>query len=181
MEGRGKGFFSRPSRRERLESWRRAPKECIPAHAAFLPERVSVGDHIVDTGPLIGWINRRDQWHAWSVSVLEHLEPPLITCEAVVAETVWQLAASAEAVDRLYGLVESGGLRVVDLLPEQMPHIRSLAAKYPQMDFCDAAIVRLSEMIPRAKIITTDSAHLTVYRQFGDKALALIHPGAQRA
>ena len=108
------------------------------------------------------------------------LEPPLLTCEAVIAETAWQLAASAEAVDRLYGLVETGALRVIDLLPEHMPHIRALAAKYPQMDFSDAAIVRLSEMFPQAKVITTDSAHFTVYRRFGNKALALVHPVAKR-
>ena len=107
------------------------------------------------------------------------MEPPLLTCEAVVAEAAWQLAPSAEAVDRLYGLVEVGALRVVDLLPEHMPHIRALSAKYPQMDFCDAAVVRLAEIFPRATVITTDSAHFTVYRRFRDKEMALIHPAAK--
>ena len=82
-------------------------------------------DYITDTGPLIGWINRRDQWHEWSVGVLDGLEPPLLTCEAVIAEAAWQLTPSAEALDRLYGLVEAGALRIVDLLPEHMPHIRA--------------------------------------------------------
>lgn len=133
-------------------------------------------DYIADTGPLIGWINRRDQWHAWSVGVLDGLEPPLLTCEAVIAEAAWQLMSSPEALDRLYGLVEAGALRVVDLLPEHMPHIRALSAKYPQMDFCDAAVVRLAEMYPHAKILTTDTEHFTIYRRFRDKPLALIHP-----
>lgn len=136
-------------------------------------------EHITDTGPLVGWINRRDQWHGWSTGVLEALEPPLLTCEAVIAEAAWQLAPSPEAVDRLYGLVEAGALRIVDLLPEHMPHIRALAAKYPQMDFCDAAVVRLAEMFPQAKVLTTDSAHFTVYRRFRDKPLTLIHPAGK--
>lgn len=138
-----------------------------------------MAEYIVDTGPLSAWINRRDQWHAWSLSVMEDLEPPLLSCEAVIAETAWQLAASREAVDRLYGLVEMGALRMVDLLPEHMPHIRALTAKYQQMDFCDAAIVRLSEMFPQARVITTDSAHFTIYRRFGNKALPLIHPAGK--
>ena len=133
-------------------------------------------DYIADTGPLIGWINRRDQWHAWSVGVLDGLEPPLLTCEAVIAEAAWQLMSSPEALDRLYGLVEAGALRIVDLLPEHMPHIRALSAKYPQMDFCDAAVVRLAEMYPHAKVLTTDTEHFTIYRRFRDKPLALIHP-----
>jgi predicted nucleic acid-binding protein len=135
-----------------------------------------VPEFITDTGPLVGWINRRDQWHDWSVRALEELDPPLLTCEAVVAEAAWQLAASPEAVDRLYGLVEAGALRIVDLLPEHMPHIRALAAKYPQMDFCDAAVVRLAELFPHAKVLTTDSEHFMIYRRFRDKPLALIHP-----
>ncbi len=108
---------------------------------------------------------------------MDGLEPPFLTCEAVIAEAAWQLAPSPEAVDRLYGLVEAGALRVVDLLPEHMSHIRALSAKYPQMDFCDAAVVRLAEIFPRAKVITIDSEHFTVYRRFRDKPLALIHPG----
>ena len=45
------------------------------------------------------------------------------------------------------------------------------------MDFCDAAIVRLAEIFPQAKVITTDTAHFTIYRGFGNKPLALVHPG----
>jgi predicted nucleic acid-binding protein len=110
---------------------------------------------------------------------LEALAPPLITCEAVIAEAAWQLARSRPAVDQLYGLVDAGALRVVDLLPEHMPHLRSLSAKYPQMDFCDAAVVRLAEIFPQAKVITTDSAHFTIYRRFGNKPLALVHPAGR--
>jgi predicted nucleic acid-binding protein len=136
-----------------------------------------MADYITDTGPLVGWINARDQWHDWSVGVLEALEPPLITCEAVIAEAAWHLSRSREAIDRLYGLVESGAVQVAELLPEHMPHVRALSAKYPAMDFCDAAMVRLSEIYPRARVITTDYAHFSVYRRFRDKPVLLIHPG----
>ena len=135
-----------------------------------------MADFIADTGPLVGWINARDQWHDWSVGVLDTLEPPLITCEAVIAEAAWHLERSRQAVDRLYELVEVGALKIVSLLPDQISHVRALSAKYPQMDFCDAAVVRLSEIFPRAKVITTDVAHFTVYRRLRDRPLPLIHP-----
>jgi predicted nucleic acid-binding protein len=108
---------------------------------------------------------------------MEALKPPLITCETVIAEAAWQLGKSRDAVDQLFGMVESGAVRVVVLLPEHMPHLRALAAKYPEMDFCDAAMVRLAEIFPKAKVVTTDSAHFKVYRKFRDKALDLVHPG----
>jgi uncharacterized protein len=133
-------------------------------------------EHIVDTGPLAGWINRRDQWHDWSISAMERLTPPLITCESVIAEAVWHLRQSREAVDQLLGLIEAGALRIVELLPDHTPHLRALCAKYPEMDFCDAAVVRLSELHPRAVVLTTDTAHLTVYRRFNNKPIPLLHP-----
>jgi hypothetical protein len=80
-------------------------------------------EHIVVTGPLAGWINRRDQWHTWSVSVIEGLTPPLITCESVIAETAWHLRESREAVDQLYSLVVAGALRIAELLPDHVPHL----------------------------------------------------------
>lgn len=135
-----------------------------------------MAEHIVDTGPLVGWINRRDQWHDWSVAVMENLTPPLITCEAVIAESVWHLRNSQEAVDRLYGLIEAGALRIEELLPDHVPHIRALSAKYPQMDFCDAAVVRLSEIHPQAIVLTTDKAHFTVYRRLQNKPIPLLCP-----
>ena len=139
-----------------------------------------MAEHILDTGPLIGWINRRDQWHAWSVSIMESLEPPLVTCEAVLAEASWQLGASREAVDRLYSLVEVGALRIIPLLPDHIAHLRALSAKYVQMDFCDAAIVRLSEMFPRATVLTTDVGHFSLYRRFQNKPIPLLHPPVRR-
>ncbi len=133
-------------------------------------------EHIVDTGPLIGWINRRDQWHGWSVAAMEALVPPLITCEAVIAEAVWHLRESQVAVDQLYGMVQSGALGIVELLPDHTPHIRALSAKYETMDFCDAAVVRLSEIYPRAVVVTTDTAHFKIYRRFRDKLIPTLHP-----
>ena len=96
-----------------------------------------------------------------------------------MAEASWQLARSREAVDRLFGLVDAEALRVIDLLPAHMPHVRALSAKYPQMDFCDAAIVRLSEIFPRATVITSDSVHFPVYRRFRNKPLPLLLPPRQ--
>jgi predicted nucleic acid-binding protein len=137
-------------------------------------------EHIVDTGPLVGWINRLDQWHHWSVSTMEALEPPLVTCESVIAEAAGHLGDSREAVDRLYGLIEAGALRIVPLLPDHIAHLRALSAKYSQMDFCDAAVVRLSEMHPRATVLTTDVEHFSAYRRFQNKPIPLVHPRAHR-
>jgi len=51
-----------------------------------------------------------------------------------------------------------------------------LLKKYPQMDAGDASLVVLSELYPRAKIITVDTKDFTVYRRSRDQRLPLIHP-----
>ena len=111
---------------------------------------------------------------------MEALEPPLVTCESVIAEAAWHLGDSREAVDRLYLLIEAGALRIVALLPDHISHLRALSAKYQQMDFCDAAVVRLSEMHPRALVLTTDVEHFSVYRRFQNKPIPLLHPRSHR-
>jgi len=107
---------------------------------------------------------------------MEGLEPPLITCEAVIAEAAWHLGDSREAVDRLYGLIEAGALRIVPLLPDHIAHLGALSSKYPQMDFCDAAVVRLSEILSRAVVLTTDLEHFNIYRRFQSKPIPLLSP-----
>ena len=67
-----------------------------------------MAEHILDTGPLTGWTNRRDQCICGASQSWRGLIPPLITCESVIAETAWHLRDSGEAVDQLYGLVEAG-------------------------------------------------------------------------
>ena len=46
---------------------------------------------IVDTGPLVALLNKRDRAHAWVVQQLRDIAPPMITCEAVLAEARQQL------------------------------------------------------------------------------------------
>ena len=68
---------------------------------------------------------------------------------------------------------------MADCIADTGPLVRALSAKYPQMDFCDAAVVRLAEIFPQATVITTDSAHFSVYRRFRDKPLTLLHPAGE--
>ncbi len=42
---------------------------------------------LLDTGSLIAVLYRRNQFHDWAVKEIGKLPAPLLTCEAVVAET----------------------------------------------------------------------------------------------
>jgi uncharacterized protein len=44
-----------------------------------------------DTGFLVAFANRNDRHHDWAVRVAESVTEPLLTCEAVLAETAFHL------------------------------------------------------------------------------------------
>lgn len=47
--------------------------------------------YLLDAGPLVALLNRRDEHHEWARRTLDGLDAPLLTCEAVLSEA-WFLA-----------------------------------------------------------------------------------------
>ena len=41
---------------------------------------------LADTGALVALLDRSDAWHAWAVGIFKTLQPPVITCQAVLTE-----------------------------------------------------------------------------------------------
>jgi hypothetical protein len=41
---------------------------------------------LLDTGVLVAFINRREKLHSWAVEQWKMIEPPLLTCEAVITD-----------------------------------------------------------------------------------------------
>jgi predicted nucleic acid-binding protein len=138
--------------------------------------KASAVRYLVDAGPLIGWLNRRDQWHAWSVQALRLADDRLWTSKAVFAEACYQLGQNEPEVDALTALAEGGQLQVVAAVTANATRLRALTAKYPAMDICDATLVVLSEEYPAARVITIDVRDFTVYRRFRNEPIPLIHP-----
>lgn len=46
---------------------------------------------IIDTSPLVAFIDKSDNFHLWTVETWKKLSPPLLTCEAVIAESCFLL------------------------------------------------------------------------------------------
>jgi uncharacterized protein len=65
---------------------------------------------IVDTGPLVAFLDRAEQHHRWVAERVEELDAPLLVCEPVLAEAMHLLARFSRAQDALFGLLERDDL-----------------------------------------------------------------------
>jgi uncharacterized protein len=136
---------------------------------------------IVDTGPLVAFLDRAERHHRWVVEHIEGLEAPLLVCEPVLAEAMHLLARFSRAQDALFGLLEDGALTVAFQMEEHVSALRRLHRKYRDtpMSLADACIVRMAEIFDRHAVLTLDTDFL-IYRKHGRVPLALIHPEVSR-
>ncbi len=133
--------------------------------------------YIVDSGPIIAVLNRRDSWHDWAKAVFASVGEPPLTCEAVLTEVCWHLRDSPETVARVLEMPSRGDLQLYPVLKNEGATMARLVRKYgKRMDLADASIVRLAEMFPLAKVITTDVDDFHVYRRNRSEPITLIHP-----
>jgi len=132
---------------------------------------------IVDTGPLVAAVDRRERHHKWAVERIRELEPPLLVCESVLTEAMHILAPLSTAQDALFGLLENGALTIALNVEEHVAMLWRLHQKYRDMpmSFADACIVRMAEIHDRHAVFTLDS-DFAVYRKHGRMPLTLIHP-----
>ena len=131
---------------------------------------------IADTGFLVAFANRSDEHHRWALEIAGQVREPLLTCEAVLAETAYHLGSSALAL----AFVTTGLVKVAFAVDEQIPRLIQLAKRYEDRtpDLADLCLIRLSEIYPNHPVITTDLRDFSVYRRGRREMIPLIHPPA---
>jgi predicted nucleic acid-binding protein len=129
---------------------------------------------IADTGFLVAFANRTDQHHRWAVELAHKVTEPLLTCEAVIAETAFHLGGAAQAL----ALVREGMVKLAFNASEHLERLGELAKRYAdrEPDFADLCLIRLSELYPTYPVITIDLADFRVYRRNRNAAIHLITP-----
>ena len=128
---------------------------------------------IADTGLLVGFLDRSDQYHHWAVQAMDGLRVALVTCEAVIAETEYLVPGSGPAVMEM---VQRSTLHIAPMLPDEASALAGLMQKYVRMQFADACVVRLSEKWSDAVVYTTDKRDFNIYRRHGNKPIKCVSP-----
>ena len=129
---------------------------------------------IADTGFLVAFANRNDRHHDWAIQLARQVTEPLLTCEAVLAETAFHLESTAITL----AMVRDGLVVPALSVASEMSRLTQLAARYADRkpDLADLCLIRLSELHPKHSVITVDVADFRVYRRNRREIIPLIHP-----
>jgi uncharacterized protein len=129
---------------------------------------------IADTGFLVAFLNRSDRHHEWADEIGMRMSEPFLTCEAVLAETVFQV----ESTEIVLGLVQEGFLQVAFDLRRNLAEILELAHRYRDRapDLADLCLIRMSELHENLPVLTVEEKDFRVYRRNGRDVIPIVCP-----
>jgi predicted nucleic acid-binding protein len=132
---------------------------------------------LLDTGPLVAYLNRNDRHHAWAIESWSALFDPLWTCEAVISEAIFLLQSVDANAEPILRLIERGVIRLDFVVEEHRADVFRLLRKYADqpMSLADACLVRMAEVFDPCQVFTTDKDFL-VYRRKGRHVIPLLSP-----
>jgi uncharacterized protein len=132
---------------------------------------------LLDTGPWVALLSRSDTHHNWAVEQFRLFQPPLLSCEAVVAETCFLLKRSGFDPSLALQFIERGVVQLPFVLQDQIGSVSSLFKRYENVpaSLADAALIRLAEITDSPLLLTTDS-DFHVYRRHGRQMIPLVTP-----
>src|SRR5450759_361955 len=118
---------------------------------------------IVDTGFIVAFLNYDDRYHDWASEIGRAVSDPFLTCEAVLAETAFQV----ESASRVLALLQDGFLRIAFDLTENIEEVHALAELYRDRtpDLADLCLIRMSELNEDLPVLTVDEGDFRVYRR----------------
>ena len=133
------------------------------------------GSVLVDAGFLVALLSRRDTHHGWAAAHSPQHPPPWRTCDAVLSEGFHLLGTRGAA--GLVALLKRRAVVVAFDLGAEMESVLALMGKYAglPMSLADACLVRMSETLPDALLLTTD-ADFRVYRRHGRQVIPALLP-----
>ena len=132
---------------------------------------------LLDTGPLVAYLNRREQHHAWALRQWQILASPLLTCEAVLAEACFLVARTGGDPATVLGLVTQGGVAIPLRLDGRADAVAQLMRKYANvpMSLADACLVRMTALYGGSRVFTFDS-DFAIYRKHGRQVIQTLMP-----
>ena len=121
---------------------------------------------ILDTGPLVAFLNGKDRYHEWAMLQWAQIAPPLLTCEAVISEACFLLRGIEGGQPAVLEFLRRGVVHLAFRLNEHVNQITVLLRKYSDvpMSLADACLVRMAELYADSPVLTLDD-DFRIYRK----------------
>lgn len=102
------------------------------------------------------------------------LSEPLLTCEAVLAETAYHLESTAIVL----AMVNEGLVELAFDCRDHLVQLTRLADRYADRnpDLADLCLVRMSELFPKHSVVTIDRTDFRSYRRNKREAIPILCP-----
>lgn len=132
---------------------------------------------LVDTGPLVAYLDAAEPDHATVAARWDGFSGRLVTSSAVITETMHFVSGIRSGPRALAELVSASAMEVYDLsAPPELGEAVALMERYADtpMDFADATLVLLAEALRTSDVLTLDRRGFRTYRTRAGRALRLV-------
>jgi predicted nucleic acid-binding protein len=130
---------------------------------------------LLDTGVIVALLDRSERFHEACAKVIRELEAPLITGEAVIAESCYLLRNLPGAPEAVIENVAAGIFQTPLQLSREAVRVKLILRKYRdrKIDLADACLIRLADEFETADILTLDK-DFAIYRWGRNKPFRLL-------
>ena len=132
---------------------------------------------LLDTGVIVALLDRSERFHHACAEAITGFHVPLVTCEAVIAESCYLLRTLKGAPETVMENVAAGVFQIPLQLSQSAHEIRRILQKYRdrRIDLADACLIHLANGFGTGKILTLDR-DFEVYRWGRNSSFELLIP-----
>ena len=130
---------------------------------------------LIDTGVIVALLDRSEKFHQSCADVVRDLEPRLVTCEAVIAESCYLLRNLPGAPEAVIENVVAGIFQIPFQLSQDADGVKQRLRKYRdrQINLADACLILLADEFETADILTLDK-DFAIYRWGKNKPFQIL-------
>ena len=130
---------------------------------------------LLDTGVIVALLDRSEKFHQACADAVHEMHAPLITCEAVIAESCYLLRSLPGAPEAVLENVVAGIFQIPFQLSRDAPGVKQALRKYRdrKIDLADACLIRLADEFETDDILTLDK-DFAIYRWAKNKTFRIL-------
>lgn len=133
---------------------------------------------LIDTGPLVALIRRKDARHAECATFVAGVTRPLLTTWPVVTEAAYLLRKDRRDVSQLLRMVRDRVIRIAELDGDAADYMARALARYADQNprIADLSLLFLADRLGLDTVFTLDRRDFSILRREDGAALAVV-PG----